>query len=64
MFIQERSISREEIERERETFLFKKYLSMRERERERERERDLSMLGGNTKLARNNFALLGTQQWI
>ena len=37
MFIQERSISREEIERERETFLFKKYLSMRERERERER---------------------------
>ena len=62
MFIQERSISREEIERERETFLFKKYLSMRERERER--ERDLSMLGGNTKLARNNFALLGTQQWI
>ena len=48
MFIQERSISREEIERERETFLFKKYLSMRERER----ERDLSMLGGNTKLAR------------
>ena len=50
MFIQERSISREEIERERETFLFKKYLSMRERERER--ERDLSMLGGNTKLAR------------
>ena len=60
MFIQERSISREEIERERETFLFKKYLSMRERER----ERDLSMLGGNTKLARNNFALLGTQQWI
>ena len=34
------------------------------RERERERERDLSVLGGNTKLARNNFALLGTQQWI
>ena len=61
MFIQERSISREEIERERETFLFKKYLSMRERERERER---FIYVGRKYKISKNNFALLGTQQWI
>ena len=59
MFIQERSISREEIERERETFLFKKYLSMRERERER-----FIYVGRKYKISKNNFALLGTQQWI